>query len=78
MRPLIHALLLSLVAAAAHAGAGIGDLLVTPTRIVLDRQTRTAEFMAQLLAARRRFESSRHSQLPFRDLAETNGVQSNP
>jgi P pilus assembly chaperone PapD len=45
MKPfLANLLLVFVVATGAHAAAGgIGDLLVTPTRIVLDRHTRTAE-----------------------------------
>jgi P pilus assembly chaperone PapD len=44
MKPFLASLLVFIFAAGAHAAAGgIGDLLVTPTRVVLDRHTRTAE-----------------------------------
>jgi P pilus assembly chaperone PapD len=43
MKRLLCSLLLLSSTAAQAATGGIGDLLVTPTRIVLDRRTRTAE-----------------------------------
>ncbi|HXH37962.1 MAG TPA: hypothetical protein VNN08_05010 [Thermoanaerobaculia bacterium] len=45
MRTFLYATLLSALAISARAATsgGIGDLLVTPTRIVLDHRTRTAE-----------------------------------
>jgi P pilus assembly chaperone PapD len=44
MKALLCAILLSTLAADLYAATGgVGDLLVTPTRIVLDRRTRSAE-----------------------------------
>jgi hypothetical protein len=45
MKSFLYATLLFAISASAQAAlsGGIGDLLVTPTRIVLDRRTRTAE-----------------------------------
>jgi hypothetical protein len=45
MKSFLLVTLLLAISATAHAAlsGGIGDLLVTPTRIVLDRRTRTAE-----------------------------------